>query len=95
MKSDGKLTQTDEETADVLINQFQSVFVGEGLDPISNVVESVIDMVLNSSATAEPDGLKITFTVGCRSGQRETFETPRKQVNRARWISPDSHETVC
>jgi len=61
MKSDGKLTQTDEETADVLINQFQSVFVDEGLDPISNVVESVIDMVSNSSA--EPDGLKITFTV--------------------------------
>ena len=45
MTSDCKLTQSDEETADVLINQFQSVFVDEGLDPISNVVESVIDMV--------------------------------------------------
>ena len=58
---DGKLTQTDEETADVLIDQFQSVFVDEGLDPISNTVESVIDMVSNNST--EPDGLKITFTV--------------------------------
>ena len=90
MKSDGKLTQTDEETADVLINQFQSVFVDEGLDPISNVVESVIDMVSNSSA--EPDGLKITFTV---DQVRQAFETSRKQVSRARWISPDGYETVC
>ena len=63
MSSDSKLTQTDEEMADVLINQFQSVFVDEGLDPISSIVEGVIDMVSNSSASAEPDGLKITFTV--------------------------------
>ena len=59
--SDGKLTQTDEETADVLINQFQSVFLDDGLDPVHDVVGCVIDMV--SSCSTETDGLKITFTV--------------------------------
>ena len=53
--SDGKLTQTDEETADVVINQFQSVFVDEGVDSVHGVVGSVIDMVSNS--LAEPDNI--------------------------------------
>jgi len=52
---------TDTENTEAILYFQYSRFVDKGLEPISNVVESVIDMVLNSSA--EPDGLIITFTV--------------------------------
>ena len=51
----------DTENTEAILYFQYSRFVDKGLEPISNVVESVIDMVLNSSA--EPDGLIITFTV--------------------------------
>ena len=43
--SDGKLTLTDEEMVDILVGQFQSVFVDEGLDPINGIIKSVINVV--------------------------------------------------
>ena len=58
--SDGRLTQDNDETVEVLVDQFQSVFVDEGLDPVNGVIESVVDVLSNSST--ESDELKITFT---------------------------------
>lgn len=57
---DGELTQTDEETAELLSTQFQSVFVDEGLDPVSDVVESLIDV--HSTKETDSQSIKVTFT---------------------------------